>query len=195
MTSEHSRRTAGARGVPERREIVVRRAPKFVPFLVAGGLLGVLAAAVMAWGAPGNPAYDRGTVFGFFAVLLAVPGVVLGGIVALILDRMSIKRSERAVVEREPEDEAGAETGAEADPAGTLAGPETPAETGTLAEADPGLRAHREPQASADSGAAQNVVPGPETGAGDLGPDRHGPDPHGPDPFAPGPEDGTNRGD
>ncbi len=104
MTSKPSRDSSvGRPGVPERREIIVRRAPKFVPFLVAGGILGVLVAAVVAWGAPGNAEYDRSTIFGFFAVLLAVPGVVLGGIVALILDRVSIKRMERAVVERAPE--------------------------------------------------------------------------------------------
>ena len=119
MTSEQSHHSsAGSPGVPERREIIVRRAPKFVPFLVAGGVLGILVAAVMAWGAPGNADYDRSTIFGFFAVLLAVPGVVLGGIVALIFDRVSIRRMERAVVERDPEDATeAAQREAQADPA------------------------------------------------------------------------------
>jgi len=119
MTSEPaSRRTPGQPGVPERREITVRRAPKFVPFLVAGGLVGVLVAAIVALAGSGSAEYDRSTIFGFFAVLLAVPGVVLGGIVALILDRVSIRRMERAIVERDTEAEGDAvvENGAGADP-------------------------------------------------------------------------------
>ncbi|HEY8294275.1 MAG TPA: hypothetical protein VIG41_02955 [Micrococcaceae bacterium] len=131
MTSKPARESsAGQPGVPERREIIVRRAPKFVPFLVAGGIVGVLVAAVVAWGAPGNAEYDRSTIFGFFAVLLAVPGVVSGGIVALILDRVSIRRMERAVVESVPETAAetapGKAPGPDAERAGT-AGPEQPA--------------------------------------------------------------------
>lgn len=127
MTSKPARdSSAGQPGVPERREIIVRRAPKFVPFLVAGGILGVLVAAVVAWGAPGNAEYDRSTIFGFFAVLLAVPGVVFGGIVALILDRVSIKRMERAVVERAPETAPETGPAPDAERAGT-AGPEQPA--------------------------------------------------------------------
>jgi hypothetical protein len=119
MTSEPaSRRTPGQPGVPERREITVRRAPRFVPFLVAGGLVGVLVAAIVALGGSGSAEYDRSTIFGFFAVLLAVPGVVLGGIVALILDRVSIRRMERAIVERDTEADGDAvvENGPGADP-------------------------------------------------------------------------------
>jgi hypothetical protein len=110
MTSEPAGRpTPGQPGVPERREITVRRAPRFVPFLVAGGLAGVLVAAIVALAGSGSAEYDRSTIFGFFAVLLAVPGVVLGGIVALILDRVSIRRMERAVVERDTEADGDAE--------------------------------------------------------------------------------------
>jgi hypothetical protein len=124
MTSEPSSRTPGQPGIPERREITVRRAPKFVPFLVVGGLVGVLAAAIVALAGAGSAEYDRSTIFGFFAVLLAVPGVVLGGVVALILDRTSIRRMERAVVERDPDadGDAKADGDAEADGNGDAPG-------------------------------------------------------------------------
>ena len=84
---------------PERREITVRRAPKYVPFLVLGGLLGIVVAAFLAYGVPGDASYDRGSVFGFFMILCSAGGVILGAVVALVLDRMSVRRAEHAVVE------------------------------------------------------------------------------------------------
>ena len=76
----------------ERREITVRRAPKYVPFLILGGLVGIAAAAVIAYALPGDASYDRGAVFGFFMVLFGAGGVILGAIAALVLDRLSVRR-------------------------------------------------------------------------------------------------------
>jgi hypothetical protein len=90
---------------PERREITVRRAPKYVPFLILGGMVGIAAAAVIAYGLPGDASYDRGAVFGFFMVLCGAGGVILGAIAALVLDRLSVKRARHAVVEAAPEAE------------------------------------------------------------------------------------------
>ena len=90
-------------GVPERREVTVRRAPKYVPFLILGGLVGVAVAAIIAYALPGDEGYDAGSVFGFFMVLCAAGGVILGALVALVLDRMSVRRAERAVVESAPD--------------------------------------------------------------------------------------------
>ena len=89
--------------VPERREVTVRRAPKYVPFLILGGLVGVAVAAIIAYALPGDPSFDRSSVFGFFMVLCAAGGVILGALTALILDRMSVRRAERAVVESAPD--------------------------------------------------------------------------------------------
>ncbi|MBT2553359.1 hypothetical protein [Arthrobacter sp. ISL-5] len=89
--------------MPERREITVRRAPKYVPFLILGGIVGIAAAAVIAYALPGDPSYDRGAVFGFFMVLCGAGGVILGAIAALVLDRLSVKRARHAVVEAAPE--------------------------------------------------------------------------------------------
>ena len=91
--------------IPERREITVRRAPKYVPFLILGGLVGIAVAAVIAYALPGNATYDPGTVFGFFMVLCGAGGVILGAIAALALDRLSVKRAQHAVVEAAPETE------------------------------------------------------------------------------------------
>jgi len=88
---------------PERREVTVRRAPKYVPFLILGGLVGVAVAAIIAYALPGDASYDAGSVFGFFMVLCAAGGVILGAIAALVLDRVSVRRAQRAVVESAPD--------------------------------------------------------------------------------------------
>ena len=92
--------------VPERREVSVRRAPKYVPFLILGGLVGVAVAAIIAYALPGDEGYDASSVFGFFMILCAAGGVILGALTALILDRMSVRRAERAVVESAPDADA-----------------------------------------------------------------------------------------
>lgn len=89
----------------ERREVTVRRAPKYVPFLVLGALVGVAAAAVVAYAVPGDATFDPGAVFGFFLVMFAACGAILGAALALVLDRRSLKRQDRAVVEAVPDSE------------------------------------------------------------------------------------------
>ncbi|HEY8702540.1 MAG TPA: hypothetical protein VIM08_16505 [Arthrobacter sp.] len=89
----------------ERREVTVRRAPRYVPFLVLGALLGAAAAAVVSYGLPGDESYDRGSVFGFFLVMFGAAGAILGAAVALLLDRLSVKRQRRAIVEAVPDSE------------------------------------------------------------------------------------------
>ncbi|MDQ0848697.1 hypothetical protein QFZ65_000635 [Arthrobacter sp. B3I9] len=94
-----------------RRKVTVRRAPKYVPFLILGALLGFAVAAILAYAVPGNESYDAATVFGFFLVPCAAGGAVLGAVVALVLDRLSIRRAEHAVVE--PVEDSVPETGTE----------------------------------------------------------------------------------
>ncbi|MBW4094787.1 MAG: hypothetical protein HIU81_05030 [Acidobacteria bacterium] len=98
---------------PERRTVTVRRAPRIVPFLVAGAVLGVLVAAIVTLAGPGSVQFDRSTVFGFFAVIFGMLGVGVGAFAAIILDRVSVRRSQRAIVEAAPD----AAPGEEADSA------------------------------------------------------------------------------
>lgn len=94
----------------ERRAVTVRRAPKYVPFLILGALVGVVAAAVVAYAVPGDATFDPGAVFGFFLVMFAAAGALLGAALALVLDRRSVKRQERAVVEAVPDSEPDTDT-------------------------------------------------------------------------------------
>jgi len=88
---------------PERRSVTVRRAPKYVPFLIAGALLGVVVAAGIAYARPADEGYDAGAVFGFFLTFAMAGGAILGAVVALVLDRLSVRRAQRAVVESVPD--------------------------------------------------------------------------------------------
>jgi len=97
----------------ERRELTVRRAPKFVPFMIAGALAGVVTAAIFTLLSPGVEQFEPSSIFGFFTVLLMVPGAGLGAIVALVIDRQSVRRARSAIVESVPDNEGGPDAGQE----------------------------------------------------------------------------------
>lgn len=81
------------------RTLVVRRAPRFAPFLITGALLGVIAAAIIALTGAESSEFTRGAVFGFFAMILAIPGLLLGGLAVLLADRASINKARRIQAE------------------------------------------------------------------------------------------------
>lgn len=89
--------TGGPEAGGEERAVLVRRAPRFTPFLITGALLGVLAAAVLALTGPENAEFTRGSIFGFFAMIFAIPGLLLAGVAVLVLDRISVKKARRAL--------------------------------------------------------------------------------------------------
>lgn len=86
-----------------RREVRLRRAPKFGPFMGAGIVLGIIVAAISAYTGPENAEFTRSSIFGFLAVLFGIAGMLLGALVVLILDRISIKRSEKMLAVETPE--------------------------------------------------------------------------------------------
>lgn len=90
---------------PARREVTVRRAPRFAPFMGLGVLVGVVIAAIVAYAGPGDPTLTRESIFGFFIMVFAIPGLLLGALLVLVLDRISIRRSKRAVAQRTYDDD------------------------------------------------------------------------------------------
>ncbi|MCC9204016.1 hypothetical protein [Arthrobacter sp. zg-Y769] len=84
---------------PERREISVRRAPRFVPFLALGVVAGFIAALFVAYGGAENPSFTREATLGFFTMMFALPGLLLGALAALVLDWISVRRARRSMVE------------------------------------------------------------------------------------------------
>lgn len=85
----------------------VRRAPKISVFLVAGAALGILVAMILtfSFGGTGDPSpntglvYSQGQVFGFLALICIPAGLALGGVIALILDRRSLKHTREIAVD------------------------------------------------------------------------------------------------
>ncbi|MEG9249350.1 hypothetical protein V6S67_14780 [Arthrobacter sp. Soc17.1.1.1] len=91
---------------PAYREVTIRRAPKFVPFMLLGAFLGFLAALVVAYTGPEDPTLTRESILGFFTVAFALPGLLLAALLVLVVDRRSVKRAERARAERTYDDDA-----------------------------------------------------------------------------------------
>jgi len=87
----------------------VRRSPKYSVFLAAGAALGVLVAMVLTFAFNGTGGtspvlglvYTPSQVFGFLLLICITVGVVIGGVTALILDRMLAKRTRDVTVDRE----------------------------------------------------------------------------------------------
>jgi hypothetical protein len=95
---------ASAPEAPAYREVTVRRAPKFVPFMMLGAILGFLLALVVAYTGPEDPTLTRESVLGFFTMAFAIPGLILAAMLVLVFDRRSVKRAERARAERTYDD-------------------------------------------------------------------------------------------
>ncbi|WP_026552819.1 hypothetical protein [Arthrobacter sp. H20] len=96
---------ANAGESPARREVIVRRAPRFAPFMGLGVLVGVIVAAIVAYAGPGDATLTRESIFGFFIMVFAIPGLLLGALLVLVLDRISVRRSKRAVAQRTYDDD------------------------------------------------------------------------------------------
>lgn len=89
-------------------EARVRRVPKYGVFLVLGGAIGALAAAILTFAFDGTAeaseigvTYSSGQVFGFLLLFCVTAGVALGAIVALILEKTVGRRSHLVTIERE----------------------------------------------------------------------------------------------
>lgn len=65
-----------------------------------GALIGFIAALIVAYTGPADPTLTRESVLGFFTVVFAIPGVLVGGLLALLLDRISVRRMKQATAER-----------------------------------------------------------------------------------------------
>jgi uncharacterized membrane protein len=88
--------------------VTVRRAPRHGVFLILGAVVGVIVAAILTFAFQGTQQpsaagvqYSTMQVFGFLALACAAIGLLLGGVVALILDRTMGRRSRRLRVDRE----------------------------------------------------------------------------------------------
>jgi hypothetical protein len=81
-------------------EVSIRRAPKVPVFLVLGGLIGGIASAAITSAFPIDEKTGYAATVGYF-LLYGIPiGIVLGALLALILDRVSLRRARTIIAER-----------------------------------------------------------------------------------------------
>jgi hypothetical protein len=80
-------------------DVTVRRAPKFPAFIIVGGGFGAIATLILTSLYPADPSVGFGALFAYFALYGVTGGVVLGALLAVILDRVLARRAKRATVE------------------------------------------------------------------------------------------------
>lgn len=97
--------------LPETDQVKIRRAPKFGAFLAVGAVAGFIATLILTSLFPTDPSVGLPATVAYFSLYGVSAGVVLGAVVALILDRRSSKRAksvsavhEEVVAEPEPEE-------------------------------------------------------------------------------------------
>jgi len=86
---------------PEVDEVRIRRAPKFPAFMVVGGAVGAIVTLIVTSQFPADPSVGFGALFAYFCLYGVTAGVVLGAVLAIILDRVSARRAKTVSVERE----------------------------------------------------------------------------------------------
>lgn len=86
-------------------QATVRRAPKIARFLIVGGGLGAIVTFILTSLYPADPAVGFGALFAYFALFGIPLGIVLGAVLALILDRVSTRRAKTVDVAVERVDE------------------------------------------------------------------------------------------
>lgn len=79
--------------------VTIHRAPRYLRFMIAGAVVGLIAALVLTLAFPEPPGFDYSQVFGFLALFFVVAGFALGAVVALLVDRASRRAAKTIRVE------------------------------------------------------------------------------------------------
>jgi hypothetical protein len=83
---------------PRTNDVRIRRAPKFSVFLILGGGIGAIVTFILTALYPVDPNVGFGALFGYFALYGVTGGVLLGALVAIILDRRADRRAQAGTV-------------------------------------------------------------------------------------------------
>ncbi|MFB4349433.1 potassium transporter Trk [Microbacterium sp. CR_7] len=93
--------------VPETVEATVRRVPRYGVFMGIGVVVGIIVAGILTMVGSYEPSdaanvvYPPGQVFGFLLLWTVPIGLALGGVVGLILERVSRRHDRTVRVEHE----------------------------------------------------------------------------------------------
>ena len=80
-------------------DVTVRRAPKFPAFIIVGGGIGAIVTLILTSLYPADPSVGFGALFAYFALYGVTGGIVLGALLAIILDRVLARRAKTVTVE------------------------------------------------------------------------------------------------
>lgn len=86
-------------------EVQIRRAPKYSAFIIVGGGIGAIITFILTAIFPVDPLVGFGALFGYFALYGVTAGVLVGALLALLLDRIGLRRSRPATVVTAPSDD------------------------------------------------------------------------------------------
>ncbi len=86
-------------------DVTIRRAPKVGVFLILGGAVGAIVTLVLTLLQPDDAKVGYASLLGYFLLFGIPAGVVLGALVALVLDLVSRRRVRTATAERIVTDE------------------------------------------------------------------------------------------
>lgn len=81
-------------------QVTVRRSPKFLAFMVAGIILGIVAALILTFSLPNESEFTLTQIFGFMLLITASIGGTLGLVFALIVDRYYSRHVIQTTAER-----------------------------------------------------------------------------------------------
>jgi hypothetical protein len=84
---------------PIETHVSIRRAPRIARFLILGGALGAIGTLIATLQFKADPDVGYPALLGYFALYGIPAGVVLGAVVALVLDRRSLNRAKAASAE------------------------------------------------------------------------------------------------
>ena len=80
-------------------QVTVRRSPKFLAFMIAGIIVGIIAALVLTFSLPNESEFTLTQIFGFMLLITGTLGGTLGLVFALIVDRYYSRHVAQATAE------------------------------------------------------------------------------------------------
>ncbi|MEB0004481.1 MULTISPECIES: hypothetical protein [unclassified Cryobacterium] len=78
----------------------VRRSPRYLNFMIVGAVLGAVTALILTVGFPQTAEFGLLQVFGFLLLVGVVVGLALGALVAIVIDRFTVRSVQTIVVDR-----------------------------------------------------------------------------------------------
>lgn len=80
-------------------EVEIRRAPKLLPWMLTGAILGIALALILGFLTPSNPELPA-NFLGLLLISLGALGLGLGAGFAIVYDLISSRRARRAIANR-----------------------------------------------------------------------------------------------